>query len=153
MAQGEISHYCAAKFAVRGFTESLRIEMLAAGHPVRVTCVHPGGVRTGIATHAIVHARAAGVPVGPEELARERIYNEKLLKLGPDRAAETILDGVARGEARVLVGNDARIADLRQPVLFEQAVRWVYGKGYRTFIESTYDRAIAEHNQGFIPLG
>lgn len=112
MAQGEISHYCAAKFAVRGFTESLRIEMLAAGHPVRVTCVHPGGVRTGIATHAIVHARAAGVPVGPEELARERIYNEKLLKLGPDRAAETILDGVARGEARVLVGNDARIADL-----------------------------------------
>ena len=46
------SAYVAAKYAVRGFTESLRMEMLAAGHPVRVTCVHPGGVKTGIAATA-----------------------------------------------------------------------------------------------------
>src|SRR4029078_758821 len=44
--------YNAAKFAVRGFTEALRQEMLIAGHPVKVTCVHPGGIKTAIARHA-----------------------------------------------------------------------------------------------------
>jgi len=44
--------YNAAKFAVRGFTEALRQEMLIAGHPVRVTCVHPGGIKTAIARNA-----------------------------------------------------------------------------------------------------
>lgn len=112
MAQGELSHYCAAKFAVRGFTESLRIEMLDAGHPVRVTCVHPGGVKTRIATNALAHARAAGLPVSAADEARERTYNEKLLKMSPDLAAGTILAGVARDQARVIVGNDARMADL-----------------------------------------
>ena len=47
------SAYNAAKFAVRGFTESLRQEMLIAGHPVRVTCVHPGGIKTAIARNAV----------------------------------------------------------------------------------------------------
>ncbi len=42
------SAYNAAKFAVRGFTESLRQEMIIAGHPVQVTCVHPGGIKTAI---------------------------------------------------------------------------------------------------------
>ena len=46
------SAYNAAKFAVRGFTESLRQEMLLAGHAVRVTCVHPGGIKTNIARNA-----------------------------------------------------------------------------------------------------
>ena len=40
------SAYNATKYAVRGFTEALREEMLVAGHPVGVTCVHPGGIKT-----------------------------------------------------------------------------------------------------------
>ena len=40
--------YNAAKFAVRGFTEALRQEMVVAGHPVKVTTVHPGGIKTEI---------------------------------------------------------------------------------------------------------
>jgi NAD(P)-dependent dehydrogenase (short-subunit alcohol dehydrogenase family) len=112
MAQGDMSHYCATKFAVRGFTETLRIEMLEAGHPVRVTVVHPGGVRTSIATNALNEARRLGLEVTATDVERERTYNEKLLKMPPEVAAETILEGVARDRARVLVGNDARVVDL-----------------------------------------
>ena len=48
------SAYNAAKFAVRGFTEALRQEMLVAKHPVKVTCVHPGGIKTAVARNATV---------------------------------------------------------------------------------------------------
>src|SRR5580704_2723947 len=46
------SAYNAAKFAVRGFTEAMRQEMMIAGHPVAVSCVHPGGIKTNIARDA-----------------------------------------------------------------------------------------------------
>ena len=90
------SAYVASKFAVRGFTESLRIEMLIAGHPVSVTCVHPGGVNTGIARNAT-----------RSEVAQPEPHGGRLLRMPPDRAASIILRGVARGRPRVLVGNDA----------------------------------------------
>jgi short-subunit dehydrogenase len=86
--------------------------MLEAGHPVNVTCVHPGGIRTSIATSALAEARRLGLEVTPADEQRERIYNEKLLKMPPERAAGIILDGVAANRTRVLVGNDARVVDL-----------------------------------------
>lgn len=125
MAQDQMSHYCAAKFAVRGFTEALRIEMLAAGLPVRVTVVHPGGVKTNIASAAFARARAAGRTPSAEDEARVRTYNEKLLTLSPDVAATQILAGVGRDRARVLVGNDARAVDLLVrafPASYQRAV-------------------------------
>jgi NAD(P)-dependent dehydrogenase (short-subunit alcohol dehydrogenase family) len=112
MAQGSLSHYCTAKFAVRGFTESLRIEMIEGRHPVQVMCVHPGGIKTNIATLALERARQAGLPVSADDEARTRVYNEKLLRMSPDRAAEIILNGVANDRPRVLVGNDARLIDV-----------------------------------------
>ena len=48
------SAYNAAKFAVRGFTEALRQEMLVSKHPVKVSCVHPGGIKTAVARNATV---------------------------------------------------------------------------------------------------
>ena len=125
MAQGQLSHYCASKFAVRGFTEALRIEMLEAGHPVCVTCVHPGGIKTNIATHALARARAAGLPVTAADEARQRTYNEKLLRMDAGVAATTILRGVERDSPRVLVGNDARAVDVivrAFPALYQRAV-------------------------------
>ncbi|MFZ2176876.1 MAG: SDR family NAD(P)-dependent oxidoreductase [Rhodococcus sp. (in: high G+C Gram-positive bacteria)] len=98
------SAYNSAKFAVRGFTESLRMEMLSAGHPVRVTCVHPGGVKTSVADNA-------GAAGGTKDEAETRLYNEKLLRMSPEDAARIILDGVAKDKARVLVGNDAKALD------------------------------------------
>ena len=54
--------YNAAKFGVRGFTEALRQEMKLAGHPVKVTCVHPGYIKTDIARNA---STAEGVDKTP----------------------------------------------------------------------------------------
>jgi NAD(P)-dependent dehydrogenase (short-subunit alcohol dehydrogenase family) len=99
------SAYNAAKFAVRGFTESLRQEMLIAGHPVRVTCVHPGGIKTNIARNA---ARTAAYADGK---AMER-FERTALRMAPSDAARIILTGVARNRPRVLVGNDAKALDL-----------------------------------------
>lgn len=111
MAQASINAYSASKFAVRGFTEALRAEMLLAGHPVQVTVVHPGGVRTNIATAALEHARTQGA-VTPADEARMRVYNEKLLRMPAEQAARIVVDGVEAGKPRVLVGNDAKAVDL-----------------------------------------
>ena len=92
--------YNSAKFAVRGFTEALRIEMLVAGHPVKVSCVHPGGVKTAI-------ARNATVSRGLDQAATVAFFEAKMARMGPTRAASIILRGVAAGRPRVLVGADA----------------------------------------------
>ena len=112
LAQPGLSAYCTSKFGVRGFTEALRGEMLAAGHPVLVSVVHPGGVRTNIATAALEAAEARGREVTPELRARTDAYNEKLLRMPAEQAARIIVDGVQAGEPRIRVGTDARIADL-----------------------------------------
>jgi NAD(P)-dependent dehydrogenase (short-subunit alcohol dehydrogenase family) len=112
LAQNDMSHYCTTKFAVRGFTETLRIEMLQAGHRVGVTVVHPGGIKTNIANAALESARAQGQEVTAEDEERRRFYNEKLLKMDPAQAAEIIIKGVEADKPRVLVGNDAKAVDV-----------------------------------------
>ena len=119
------SAYNAAKFAVRGFTESLRQEMLLARLPVRVTCVHPGGVRTDIARRA---ARAGSV----DPAAVER-FEQRMLRKSPADAARLILAGVRRNRARVLVGRDARALDL--------LVR-LTGSGYQQLVARAARRAL-----------
>jgi NAD(P)-dependent dehydrogenase (short-subunit alcohol dehydrogenase family) len=111
MAQDQMTHYCTSKFAVRGFTESVRAEMLAAGLPVQVSSVHPGGIKTNIANAAFQSARDLGLPVTEVEEKRRDTYNEKLLKMGPAEAAKIIVGGVEAGRPRILVGNDAKLVD------------------------------------------
>jgi short-subunit dehydrogenase len=101
--------YCASKFAVRGFSESLRHELEASGSPVGVTIVHPGGVRTAIAARARVPRG-----LGAEEIERERLNFGKLLALDPASAAEQIAVAIERRAPRVLVGKDAKAAALVQ---------------------------------------
>ncbi|WP_163548413.1 SDR family NAD(P)-dependent oxidoreductase [Candidatus Frankia nodulisporulans] len=112
LAQPELAPYCTSKFAVRGFTETLRLEMLQAGHQVRVTLVHPGGVRTNIASAALAEARGRGERITDEYEARIRFYNDHLLRLSPRQAAQAIVRGVEADHPRILIGLDARIADL-----------------------------------------
>ena len=96
------SAYNATTYAVRGLTEAIREEMLVNRHPVTVTCVHPGGIRTGISRHG---RKAAGL-----DAARiDALFDNKLAKMSPDRAAEIILDGALAGKPRVLVGLDAHL--------------------------------------------
>jgi len=94
--------YCASKFAVRGFSESLRHELEAAGSPVRLTLVHPGGVRTGIADHARLASGASA-----DEVAQARTAWRALLRLSPEDAATQIGEAIDRRAPRLLVGGDA----------------------------------------------
>ena len=94
------SIYNATKYAVRGLTEALREEMLIAGHNVGVTSVHPGGIKTAI-------ARNARVSEQEDKAATAKLFDEKLAKMTPERAAEIIVKGILTDKARVLVGLDA----------------------------------------------
>jgi short-subunit dehydrogenase len=103
--------YAASKFAVRGFSESLRHELEMSGSPVGVTLVHPGGVRTAISENARL---AKGLDSA--EVARERANWRSLLALDAATAAEIIAVAIARRAPRVLVGSDAKGAALVQRV-------------------------------------
>lgn len=112
LVQPKMSHYCTSKFAVRGFTETLRAEMQQAGHRVGVTVVHPGGIKTKIADNAFTSAQERGLPITEEDERRRELYNKKLLKMDPAQAAQIIVKGVEANKARVRVGNDAKLVDL-----------------------------------------
>jgi NADP-dependent 3-hydroxy acid dehydrogenase YdfG len=118
--------YNAAKFAVRGFTEALRQEMAMAKRPVKVTTVHPGGVKTAIARNMTA---AEGIDI--KDLANT--FDKKLAGTTPEKAATIILDAVRKNKARVLVGPDAKALDL--------IVR-LTGSGYQRLFSSVIAKAL-----------
>ncbi len=98
------SSYNAAKFAVRGLTEALRMEMLIGKHPVGVTCVHPGGIKTNIVNNA--------EGAGDEDIeALKELFDKVLANTSPEKAAEVIVKGILKNKAKVLVGLDATVID------------------------------------------
>ncbi|MCX4095997.1 SDR family NAD(P)-dependent oxidoreductase [Nocardia sp. alder85J] len=99
------SAYNAAKFAVRGFTEALRQEMLVNGEPVEVTCVHPGGIKTAV-------ARNSGYAEGIDSAKFAAFFDRKLALHTPEMAARTITEGVRRKHGRVLIGWEAKLLDV-----------------------------------------
>lgn len=98
--------YCAAKFAVRGFTESLRQELRRTG--VRAVTIHPGGITTNIARNARVRKDPTGQGRTKDQLVAEF---EAVTMTSPDKAAEIIHQGMERGRARILIGSDAYLID------------------------------------------
>ena len=101
------SAYCASKFAVRGFTESLEHELKDSS--VCVTCVHPGFVRTSIAKYAKRGDRAAA-SLYDESMARFA----RIARTDPEDAAAKILKGVEKRKTRVLIGVDSYFVDFWQ---------------------------------------
>jgi NADP-dependent 3-hydroxy acid dehydrogenase YdfG len=100
------SAYCAAKFAVRGFTDSLRQELRGTG--VRAVTVHPGGITTNIARNARMRKDPEGLGRTKEQMAAQF---EAVTMTSPEKAAAIIHSGVERGKARILVGPDAYVFD------------------------------------------
>jgi short-subunit dehydrogenase len=102
--------YCAAKFAVRGFSEALRHELQMNKSPVRLSVVHPGGVSTNIASNARM-----GIGV-TDNLRRTEAIDRfaEVAKTTPRDAALRIIRGVEKNEPRILIGSDARRLDLLQ---------------------------------------
>ena len=117
--------YSASKFAVRGFSHSLRHEL--ANSNIGVTVVHPGGVATSIADNARVPK-----DMPPAEVARRRALAKKALTMPPATAGEIIVQGIERRSARVLVGNDAKFL-----ALLERLVPVSYWKIFVRFIPKT----------------
>ncbi|HUO06472.1 MAG TPA: SDR family NAD(P)-dependent oxidoreductase [Candidatus Binataceae bacterium] len=114
-AQPTMGSYNASKFAVRGFTESLRQELDLMNCGVSATCVHPGGIKTNIARAARFSGTMLDLSrnqkVSPGEAA------DRLLRTKPEKAAERILAGVRRNARRVLIGGDAYMLDMMQRLL------------------------------------
>ncbi len=98
--------YCASKFAVRGFTESLRHEL--AGTNVTVSTIHPGGIKTNIANSGRLGAKANQA----EKSAMTAAFNNELTRSTPEQAAETIVRGMKSRSLRILIGTDARLISL-----------------------------------------
>lgn len=117
------SAYNASKFAVRGFTEALRHEL--EGSTVRVSCVHPGGIKTNIARAARPAAAFAA-----SRVSHETSNFDKLAPTTAEQAAARILRGIVRNEPRILIGSDAWFIDRLQ--------RWLpvsYWRVFRPFFE------------------
>lgn len=119
------SAYNSAKFAVRGFTDALRMELDIADCGVSATTVHPGGIKTNIARSARLHDSVVAM-AGSLEKAHDGF--DKVARTSPEKAAAKILAAVQADKRRVLVGPDAHAIDLiaRLPGVLHQ---WVLVKG------------------------
>jgi short-subunit dehydrogenase len=110
--------YAAAKFAVRGFSESLRHELAMAKSPIRLSVVHPGGVATNI-----VRNSRTGVGMTDNASRAQSIERfDKIARTSPAAAALRIIKGIEKNQPRILIGNDARYMDLLQR--FRPATYW-----------------------------
>ncbi len=98
--------YCAAKFAVKGYTETLAQEM--HGTSIRVSCVHPGGIRTNIARNARVNRTLYSLT---KEKA-QKLYEEELFRTTAEEAARIIISGIKKDRRRIMVGTDAKVLDV-----------------------------------------
>jgi NAD(P)-dependent dehydrogenase (short-subunit alcohol dehydrogenase family) len=102
------SAYNAAKFAVRGFTDTLRMELEIEGAPVSATTIHPGGIKTNIARNARMDPSVTEMAGDPE---KARGDFERLFITSPEKAARQILAAVQRDRRRALIGPDAKLID------------------------------------------
>ena len=92
--------YSASKFAVRGFTEALQVELRDSS--LNIVLVFPGGVKTKIHESAINE-----FPLTRDELKQAVEEMNLKSRCTPDQAAAAILKGIQNKKARVLIGVDA----------------------------------------------
>ena len=111
------SGYNMTKFAVRGFTESLRQELDLDNCGVSATCVHPGGIKTNIAKNARMDDSVLKLTGGKGSTEKMTQQFEQMFVTTPDKAAQVILNAVRRNARRVLIGNDAKATDVMQRLL------------------------------------
>ena len=100
------SAYNASKFAVRGFTEALRLELKDT--TVLPICVHPGGIRTNIVKNSRFYK---GTKTGQTHEDMIALF-QKMARTSPEKAAETIINAIQKNKRRVLIGTDAHIYDV-----------------------------------------
>lgn len=128
-AQPTQSAYNASKFAVRGFTESLRQELDLQNNGVSATSVHPGGIKTNIGHNAEMSDNVASLGMDVKD---SKAMADKVMRIPPEKAAQIILDGVKANKRRVLIGPEAYAVDGMQrlmPSLYQRL--FVFGTKLR----------------------
>jgi len=121
--------YNSAKFAVRGFTDALRIELDAERCGVSCTTIHPGGIKTNIARNARMDEGVVAMAGG---IDKARAGFDRMAMTSPEKAARQILLAVERDRRRALIGPDAKVIDLisRLPAgLYERVLARGVGRG------------------------
>jgi NAD(P)-dependent dehydrogenase (short-subunit alcohol dehydrogenase family) len=104
--------YAAAKFAIRGFSEALRHELQAFSSPVRLSVVHPGGIKTNI-----VRNSRTGSAITDNERRSQAIERfDVIARTSAKDAALRIIKGIEKNEPRILIGGDARFMDILQRI-------------------------------------
>ena len=98
------SAYASSKFAVRGFSDAIRMELKP--YDIGITTIYPAGVKTNIAKNSV-----QGAGIDAKKAAANNTHFEKLLKMTPERAAEIIVSGIERKKNRVMVGGVATLFD------------------------------------------
>jgi NAD(P)-dependent dehydrogenase (short-subunit alcohol dehydrogenase family) len=110
--------YCTSKFAIRGYTESLRMEMIKDAPHLIVHTVHPGGVATNIANDSR--------PIDKNNAALDPTEANSMLTLPPAKAADIIIDHIKRKKSRVIVGSDAKSAQWVQRIWPEKYTKMIW---------------------------
>ena len=115
------SAYNAAKFAVRGFSDTLRMELEIEDANVSVTTIHPGGIKTNIARNARMDP-SVGMIAGDTDAARRDF--ERMFITSPEKAARQIVSAISHDRRRALIGPDAKAIDFvsRLPAVLYQSV-------------------------------
>lgn len=112
------SIYNASKAAVRGFSDALREEL--RGTPVRVLCVHPGGIRTNIANMA----RVTDVSMVADSAQKMRTHFDTVARTSAQEAAQSIISAIEANKTRLLIGTDAKVLDLLYRLVPTRASKW-----------------------------
>jgi NAD(P)-dependent dehydrogenase (short-subunit alcohol dehydrogenase family) len=123
--------YAASKFAVRGFTEGLAIELSLTHPSIFVTCVHPGGIKTPLVRRGRV--RGSGrLASTPEDAAAS--FEREMARMSAADCAEHIARVMVRPRSRLLIGTDARLIDWGVrlfPSFYKHALSWLIRRGIR----------------------
>jgi butyryl-CoA dehydrogenase len=98
--------YCTSKFALRGFTESLRMELKGSG--INIMSVHPGGIKTNIVRNALLKSNVVPASVHQKSIAS---FDKRALTTAPSAAAQ-ILSALEKNKARLVIGRDGKAIDL-----------------------------------------
>lgn len=102
-----VGPYCSSKFGVRGFTMALGQELKDTS--VKVSCVHPGGIKTNIVLNS--RDAASAIPEKSREEAHQD-FDKIIARTSADKAAKKIIKGIKKNKPRILIGSDAYVFDM-----------------------------------------
>ncbi len=104
-----LSAYNASKFAVHGFTDSLREELDMMDCGVSATSIHPGGIKTNLAHASKMAENVATLGIDSKSFSQK--MNDAFITK-PEKAADKVISAIESDQRRALIGPDAQLMDI-----------------------------------------